>query len=106
MGLAATRLGLEPVLSALMCAAFSEDEAWVQSLCPLSCHLHISRLECKTVLGLGNSCLVSPFHAVLLALGLRAKGVIRGQVMVGRQMVEWAGVVGGGAGGNRAQEVV
>lgn len=101
MGLVVTRLGLDPVLSALMCSVFSEDEAWVQSLCPLSCHLYISRLECKTVLGLGNSCLI-----VFLALGLRAKGVIRGQVVVGKQKVEWAGVLGGGAGSNRAQEVV
>lgn len=97
MGLVATRLGLDPVLSALMYSVFSEDEAWVQSLCLLFCHLHISRLECKTVLGFGNSCLIGAFHAVLLALGLRAGW---------GQMVEWAGVLGSGAGSNRAQEVV
>lgn len=77
MGLVVTRLALDPVLSALMCFLVSEEEAWVQSLGPLSCHLYISRLECKTVLGLGNSCLIGPFHDVHLALGLRVKGVIR-----------------------------
>ena len=91
MGLVVTGLGLNPILSALMCFVVSEEEAWVQSLCPLSCHLYISRLECKTVLDLGNSCLIGPFHAALLALGLRVKAIIRGQVMVGRQMAEWAG---------------
>lgn len=81
-----TRLGLDPILSALMCFVVSEEESWVQSLGPLPCHLYISGLECKTVVGLGNSCLIGPFHDALLALDLRVKGVIRGQVMVGRQM--------------------
>lgn len=88
MGLVVTRLGLDPFLSALMCSVVPEEEAWVQSLSSLSCYLYISRLECETVLGLGNSCLIGPFHDVLLALGLRVRGVIRGQSMIGRQKVE------------------
>lgn len=79
---------MDPILSALMCFVVSEEDVWFQSLRPLYCHLYISGLEFKTVLGLGNSCLIRLFHDVLLALGLRVKGVIRGQVMFGRQMEE------------------
>lgn len=82
------------------------------ALCFLTCNLQISRLECKTVLGLGNSYLSGLFHAVLLALGLRVMCVIRGWVTIGRQVVEWAGVLfGHGVGSNifilpKAQEMV
>lgn len=56
----------------------------------------ISRLKCKTVLGLGNSYLIGLLQAALLALGLRVRGVTRGQVTVRRQVVEWDGVFGHG----------
>lgn len=98
-----TRLGLcsvSPVLSVPCHSRGRSLDSESQPWCSLSCHLLISRLYCEAVLGLGNSCLIGPFHAVLLALGLRVKGVIRGLAMIGRQRVEWAGVFGHGAGSN------
>lgn len=83
------KVGIAPLFSlpSSLCSVTSEDEAWVHSLNPrgsvfLVWPPQISRLEREAALGLGNPCLIGSFHAVLLALDLRVKGVTRGQLML------------------------